>query len=120
MRTKYESLKILINEISPACISLQETMLGLNKTLCPRDYVSYNSDNDEERDHHGGSALLFRCDVPHRKIVLQTNLQAVAVQMFSKRNYTICSLYLPPSNNLNHNLIQELNNLTEQLPHTLW
>ena len=91
-------------------------MLGLNKSLCPRDYIFYHTDYDEERDFHGGSALLLRQDVAHTKIALQTNLQAVAVQMFSKRKYTICSIYLPPSNNLNHNLIQELNNLIDQLP----
>ena len=84
LHAKFESLKALINEHFPACISLQETMLGL-KSLCPRDYILYHSDYDEERDNHGGSALLFRRDVPHRKMPLQTNLQAVAVQMFTKK-----------------------------------
>ena len=119
MRAKYESLKILIDENFPVCISLQETMLGLDNTLCPRDYVSYHIDYDEERNNHGGSALLLRRDVAHKKIVLQTNLQAIAVQMYSKRKYAICSLYLPPSSDLNCNLVQELNSITDQLPRPL-
>ena len=116
LQAKYEAVKALIYENFPICISLQETMLGLNKTLCPPDYVFYHIDYDEERNNHGGSALLLRRDVAHINISLQTNLQAIAVQMFSKRKYTICSIYLPPSSNLNHNLVQDLNNLIDQLP----
>ena len=115
MQAKYESLKALISENFPVCISLQETMLGLNKTLCPRDYVFYHIDYDEERNNNGGSALLLRRDVAHMKIALQTNLQAIAVQIFTKRKYTICSIYLPPSNDLNPNLVQDLSNLIDQL-----
>ena len=41
LHAKFESLKVLINEHSPACISLQETMLGL-KSFYPRDYILYH------------------------------------------------------------------------------
>ena len=50
LHAKFESL---INEHSPACVSLQETMLGL-KSFYPRDYILFHSDCDEERDDHGG------------------------------------------------------------------
>ena len=115
MRAKFESLKILINEKSPVCISLQETMLG-HKSLCPRDYVFYHSDYDEERENHGGSALLIRRDLPHMKLPLQTELEAVAVQIHSKRKYSLCSIYIPPSNRFNTDLVQKLNNVIQQLP----
>ena len=92
LRAKFESLKILIEEHFPICIALQETMLGQNK-LCPREYSFYH--NKPEVNHrHGGSALLLRKDVVHAKIPLQTDLQAVAVKIFAKRNYTICSICL--------------------------
>ena len=78
MQAKFEPLKILIKDKDPICISLQETMLG-RKVLCPRDYLFYHTEYDEERDYHGGSSLLVRRDVPHMKIPLQTELQAVAV-----------------------------------------
>ena len=115
MQAKYESLKILIQDKYPICISLQETMLG-RKILFPKGYVFYHTDYNVERDFHGGSALLLRRDVPHMKLPLQTELQAVAVQIFSKRKYTVCSIYLPPSYDVNCNLVQNLNYLVNQLP----
>ena len=54
--------------------------------------------------------------MPHIRIPLQTELQAVAVQVHTKRKYSICSIYLPPSATLNNNLAQRLKNLVQQLP----
>ena len=102
LQAKYEALKILIHENSPICISLQETM------MCPRDYVLYHIDYDEERGSHGGSGLLIRQDISHASIPLQTDLQAVAVQIYLKRKYTVCSVYIPPGNNLIHDLRNDL------------
>ena len=103
MQAKFESLKIIIKDKFPICISLQETMLG-HKVLCPKDYIFYHTDFDEERENHGGSAVLIRRDLPHTKISLQTELEAVAVQIYTKRKYTLCSIYVPPSNRMNVNL----------------
>ena len=64
MQAKYEALKILIKEDFPVCVALQETMLG-QKFLCPKEYVFYHSDYDEQRDTHGGCATLIRRDIPH-------------------------------------------------------
>ena len=116
LQAKYESLKILIHENFPICISLQETMMGQNKTLCPRDYVSYHIDYNEERGSHGGSCVLVRQDIAHVKIPLQTGLQAIAVQLCLKRKYTICSIYIPPCSRLNHNLVQGVDDVIRQLP----
>ena len=115
MKAKFEPLKILIKDKCPISIALQETMLG-QKILCPRDYLFYHSEYEEERGYHGGSALLIRRDVPHTKISVQTELQAVAVQIFSKRKYTLCSIYIPPSDRINNNLSNKLHDLIRQLP----
>ena len=116
LQAKYEALKILIHENSPICISLQETMMGHRQTLCPRDYVQYHIDYGEERGSHCGSGLLIRRDISHASIPLQTDLQAVAVQIYLKRKYTVCSVYIPPGNNLNHDLRNDLDNVIRQLP----
>ena len=50
---------------------------------------------------------------PQKQIQLQTNLQAVAVEMTLHRPITICSLYLPPNMSIS---VQDLENLTQQLP----
>ncbi|XP_068214529.1 uncharacterized protein [Palaemon carinicauda] len=89
-------------------------MLGQNK-VCPREYLFYHNEIQEHEGRHGGCALKVRRDVIHNKISLQTNLQAIAVQMHLKRAYTICSIYLPPNRD-DQNLKQELDYLIDQLP----
>ncbi|XP_055944481.1 uncharacterized protein LOC129975443 [Argiope bruennichi] len=61
----------------------------------------------------GGVAILAADHVPSMPINLNTNLQAVAIQIQMHSLITVCSLYLPP----NERVIQsELNNLISQLP----
>ena len=93
MQAKFEALKILIQDKFPVCVSLQETMLG-NKILCPRDYVFYHTNYDEERGNSGGSALLIRRDLPHVRIPLQTELQAVAAQIHLTRTVSFTYIYV--------------------------
>ena len=47
-------------------------------------------------------------------LLLNTNLQAVAVNVTLSKNVTICSIYLPPSDILSKNLFVSL---IDQLPH---
>ena len=88
-------------------------MLGNNHPPCPRNYVCYHSEYDPVRGSHGGCAIYVRYDVAHSVIDLQTSLQAVAVQLHLERKYTICSLYLPPSDAITQD---QLRNLRHQLP----
>ena len=115
LRAKYESLKILIQENFPVCISLQEIMQGQNR-ICPKEYVFYRNEHQADEGRYGGSALLLRRDISHTNISLQTNLQAVAVQIYAKKKYSICSIYLPPDNINDRTLKQDLDNLIDQLP----
>ena len=88
-------------------------MLGNNQPPCPRNYICYHSEYDPLRGSHGGSSIYVRRDVAHTAIDLQTPLQAVAVQLFLERKYTICSLYLPPNDAISRD---QLRNLKSQLP----
>ena len=72
-------------------------MIGDAEIPRPKDYLSYATDFDPTRGHHGDCALFIRHDVAHTNISLQSSLQAVAVQIHLKKKYTILSLYLPPS-----------------------
>ena len=51
--------------------------------------------------------------VSQRQIILNTNLQAHAVNVTLHRNFTICNLYLPPNKHVSY---QELHDLISQLP----
>ena len=61
----------------------------------------------------GGVSVLSRDGIPSSECTLNTSLQAKAVTISTSKTITICSLYLPPSENLN---IVLLTRLISQLP----
>ena len=61
----------------------------------------------------GGVSVLVRDGIPSSECTLNTSLQAKAVTISTSKTITICSLYLPPSKNLN---IVLLTRLIAQLP----
>ena len=61
----------------------------------------------------GGVSVLVRDGIPSSERTLNTSLQAKAVTISTSKPITICSLYLPPSENLNFVL---LSRLIDQLP----
>ena len=62
----------------------------------------------------GGTSIIVKSNVPHSRFDLNTNLQAVAVNVTLSKKVTICSIYLPASDTLSKN---SLVNLIDQLPH---
>ena len=58
-------------------------------------------------------SVLSRDDIPSSEYTLNTSLQAKAVTISTSKTITICSLYLPPSENINSVL---LTRLIAQLP----
>ena len=112
LRAKYEELKLLIQEYSPIAISLQETKLD-SYTPCPREYSYFRTEYDPAVGCHGGCLLYVRRDIPHLPLVINTPLQAVAIQIGLKRQYCICSLYLPPNNPVS---VEDVKGLLRQLP----
>ena len=87
-------------------------MLNVN-TPCPSEYVHYRTSFNGDVGSHGGSLICVRRDIPHSHYLLNTSLQAVAVQFNIRRKYTVCSLYLPPNDPFPR---EEILNLMRQLP----
>ena len=61
----------------------------------------------------GGVSVLVRDGIPSSECILNTSLQVKAVALSTSKTIPVCSLYLPPSENLN---IVLLTHLIEQLP----
>ena len=61
----------------------------------------------------GGIALLISNDFPQKPIPLNTNIQAIAIQIHILQLITVCSVYLPPNVTLRQH---DLNNLVNKLP----
>ena len=106
-------LMLLITTFCPAIICLQETHLKESDTLNIKDFTSYNHISKESNIATGGSSILINNKIPHSKVPLKTNLQAVAVTATLQEAITFCSLYIPPSETMDET---KLNDLIQQLP----
>ena len=107
---KFNQLKLLIKNLNPICIALQEMYLGRNDILRPpSEYIGFKS----KRTTRLGAGILIKKSVPATNLPLNTNLQAVAVRVQIPKSYTICSLYIPPREQVS---AQDINQLLTQLP----
>lgn len=114
LKQKRDVLLEIIREKNPLCICLQETKLPKDANFSIRGYKAFLNNLDvEEGNAHGGVGIWVKNDKPVHQISLNTNLQAVAVSLMIGKRVNICSLYLPPSENIPR---QEIENLIKQLP----
>ena len=104
---------ILTTLLSPTAFCLQETFLKTTDNINFKDYSLYNHIATENQKASGGSSILVKSNVPHRQIDINSNLQAVVVNVTLSKSITICSLYLPPHSKFSK---QDLENLINQLP----
>ena len=96
-------------------ICLQETH------FIPNDRYSFNvpccslyNDYAPQGDRRGGVSIYVSNKLPHRRIPIHSTLQAVACSVRAHdRRITICSLYLPPNDNVS---FQDIDHLISQLP----
>ena len=103
---------MLLQEVNPVAVSLQETMLQ-EFTPCPSEYIYIRTQYDPAVGAIHGSLLYIRKDIPHARLMLNTPLEAVAVQLHLDKQITLCSLYLPPNQPVSQ---EDIVNLINQLP----
>jgi len=105
---------MLISELDPIAISLQETFQKADKLPNFSNYSYYSIPAQEARGTaHGGVAILIKNSTPHQHIQLNTSLQAVAVRITLHKTVTVCSLYLSPSSKYSN---ADLEDFIDQLP----
>lgn len=112
VKNKIDELKLLITQVVPECICLQETKLSLNDELNISGFNSYLKSVEGERSH-GGVAILVNSQIPSYGVNLDTNLQAVAISVNLHKKVTVCSIYLPPLDEVSR---EDILNVIEQLP----
>ena len=88
-------------------------MIGAYTYPSPPGYSTFYSNPLPGQGHHGGTAIMVRSDVPYTSLQLNTNLQAVAIKLFLKRTYAVCSIYLPPGDPIERD---DLDCLVRDLP----
>ena len=113
---KKQELMILINELLPYCIGIQETKLKASLDFCLTKYnFEHKVQNIVDGENaKGGVGIFVRRDVPYLLVNLNTDLQAIAVQVNLHRKFTFCSIYISPTEERPTQV--ELQNLINQLP----
>jgi Endonuclease-reverse transcriptase len=110
--TRYEDLRVLIKDMDPTILCLQETNLKKNEQPNLKGYKGFlNSKN--KRVH--GVALFVKEELHSKEIDIVTPLNAVACRVGLSKETTVCSIYLPPSEPTT-TLERDLNDLLSQLP----
>lgn len=113
VKPNFEELSLLVSEYSPVAVCLQETLLRPDDNFSLKYYSCYHKTSDGGDRANGGVAVCINNAVPHSSISLNTPLQATAVRISLNKTITVCCLYLPPSQPLN---VDALQNLISQLP----
>lgn len=105
----------LIKETNTNCICLQETKLRPEANFVVKKFKSYlkNQDVAEGQNAHGGVAIFVRKFISSYQVKLQTELQAIAVSVKFRKRITLCSLYLPPGEEVSK---VDMQGLLDQLP----
>ena len=113
LKSNFHELSLLLNDINPNVICLQETKLSKDQQICLKGYHSYHHIYTHGEIACGGSSILVKKGILHKKLSLQTKLQASAVRVTLHRPMTICSIYIPPNKNPS---LKEIEHLIGQLP----
>ena len=113
IKPNFNEVKILADQHKAVLLCLQETFLN-DTDYSIRGFSCYNRIcHDVGGRACGGVSVLVRDGTTHSNITLNTTLQAEAVTVTSGKVFTVCSLYLPPSEPLN---VPALEQLIAQLP----
>ena len=113
IKPNFNEVKILADQHKAVLLCLQETFLN-DTDYTIRGFSCYNKIcHDVGGRACGGVSVLVRDGATHGHITLNTTLQAEAVTVTSGKVFTVCSLYLPPSEPLD---VPALEQLITQLP----
>ena len=82
LKSNFCELKLLIQEINPVSICLQETGHGNHTSYPPSGYTIIPSPIKRTDGHERGVAILVRKNVNYKCLPLTTELQAVAVKLW--------------------------------------
>lgn len=108
----------IISETNPSVVFLNETRHKKRDTLKFRGYEIYakSATLDTDVAAHGGVALMVKDNFSHKQIEIDTNLQAVAVEIYFPFKVSLICIYIPPRSDDDLPTIRELEDLIAQVP----
>ncbi|CAD6216019.1 GSCOCG00011232001-RA-CDS, partial [Cotesia congregata] len=110
---RLENIQLIINKINPLILCLQETNFYNDYCASIQGFQNYYKNRSQARRASGGVAIYARPHSIPEQVLLNTNLEAIAIKIKYPYQLTICCIYLPNSTMINE---EEIQNLLEQLP----
>lgn len=90
-------LQLLIKEHSPSLISIQETHCKYNfNPIPPKGYSAYFYNSPVNTTSKQGIGVLIKNNIPHKQILINSELQTVVIEIQLNIKFTIISFYIPP------------------------
>ena len=89
LKPNFDELSILINDHKPVAICLQDTFLKDKDDITIKYHSIYNKIFTEGEKARGGVSVIVNDNIPHKPVSLNTNLQTVAVRLFTQYCYTL-------------------------------
>ncbi|GBL80545.1 hypothetical protein AVEN_225241-1 [Araneus ventricosus] len=108
LQTHKEDIKSIINKFQPICLGLQETYLKPHLSAKFKNYITQRNDFQHGSRASGGVDCLTSCQIPSKPILVNTQLQAVAIKIQLSSRITVCYLYLPPRDHIEQRHLDEL------------
>jgi len=111
---KLDELKILISEIQPTVICLQETNFKNNITGKLPNYTGYSKNRTEGLRASGGATIYVKTEFPCKIININSHLEVIAVRVkLNHLELNLCNIYLPNQ----HSFDQiDITNILKQIP----
>lgn len=106
-------LKLIIYELDPFILCIQESRFKPNHTPTLNGYNCVFHNHDNFNNASGGVLICIKSEFQYVEIDLNTHIQAVAIEIFFPIRFSICNIYLPPNQIIAQTDIESLIN---QLP----
>jgi len=112
--SKIIDLKLLVNNLKPSIICLQETNLKPNHNATLKNYLGYFRERQTNPNRaSGGVAILVKNNIKSSPIPINSELEVIATRIQLHHEITICNIYLPDSIIFSY---QQIINIIKQLP----
>ena len=113
LKLNFDEIELLLNGHNPIAFCLQETFLKDSNTISFKTINVFNHICTTGEKACGGVSILINRKIPQSTVSLNRTLKATAVKVTMHKEVTICSLYLPPSLEIDP---EKLDDLIKQLP----
>lgn len=105
----FDELTILINNINPDIICLQETNLPFNSIniICNKQYIGYFTNLPHNLNAKQGIGILVKRHLPHSLLpsLTSSSILHLAIQLKLNEKFTILNSYIPPDQHFSGNEI---------------